>query len=145
MKDYVYLAGPMEDAQYEDMVGWRKYATASLLTHDINCLDPTRRVSYHEELQGVLGAERRVMNVSRRIFKQDMKDIASSRVILADIRRSSGRGTGTSMELMFGHTEHKIMIMWGSKEDFPHPFIQSMATEIHYDLDEAIEAVKGYY
>lgn len=145
MKDNVYLAGPMEDVSKEEMCGWRLEATRILNSVNIPSLDPTRRVSYHDELQGYLGDEMRTLNVSRRIFKQDMQDIANSRVILADVRRSTGRGTGTAMELMFAHTENKIIILWSDSEDYPHPFIMSVATEIHHTLDDCIEAVRGYF
>jgi len=129
----------------EDMIAWRREAADILLYNKIDCLDPTRRIAFHTQLQGVVGDQIRTMNVCRRIFKQDMQDIADSRVVLADIRRSSGRGTGTSMELMFAHTENKIIILWADPEDKPHPFINSVATEIHYTLEEACEAIKDYY
>ena len=77
---------------------------------DITALDPTRRVSFHDELY--LGEQHTpVQSTCRRIFKMDMQDIANSNVILADIRRDSGRGTGTAMELMFAHIKNKIIIL----------------------------------
>jgi len=144
MKDYIYLAGPMEQLDKEAMTGWRNYAT-SKLEPDFKTLDPCRRVEFHDQLNQVLGSERRTRNISHRIFKQDMQDIAHSRVVLADVRRDSGRGTGTAMELMYAHIEHKIIILYANKGDFPHPFLYSIATEVYYDLDDAIEAVKEYY
>jgi nucleoside 2-deoxyribosyltransferase len=148
MKNYTYLAGPMEDISEEEMTGWRDTATYLLDLSGIESLDPTRRVSFHDQLKGgdaSLQEEIRNMNISKRIFKQDLQDINDSRVILADVRRSAGRGTGTSCELMFAHTKNKIIILWADKDDYPHPFIDSMYTEKHYDLNEAIHAATTYY
>ena len=145
MKDNVYLAGPMENLTERQMKGWRRQAGAALEYYGIPYLDPTRRISFHDQLNKVLGDEMRTLNISRRIFKQDMQDIANSRIVLADTRRSSGKGTGSAMELMFAHTENKIIIIWSDPDDYPHPFIMSIATEIHHNLDQAIEACKAYY
>jgi len=144
MKDYVYLAGPMEDRTREEMCKWRENCHTALESQGIPVLDPTRRISFHNQLKE-LQDQIRGMNVCRRIFKQDLQDIADSRVILADVRRDSGRGTGTSMELMFAHMKNKIIILWASENDFPHPFIEAIATEKHYNLDEAVKAIKSYY
>ena len=145
MKDYIYLAGPMEDCTQEHMCGWRERASQFLEAADLKSLDPTRRISFHDQLGDKLQDEVRGMNVCKRIFKQDLQDIADSRVVIADVRRSSGRGTGTSMELMFAHMKNKIIILWADEGDFPHPFIEAIATEKHYDLEEALEAALSYY
>ena len=145
IKDYTYLAGPMEDVSQDAMTGWRQKATAMLGIDGIQTLDPTRRVSFHDQLEPFLEDNHRGANICKRIFKQDLQDIAESKVILADVRRESGRGTGTACELMFGHTKNKIIILWAGENDFPHPFLYAMATEIHYELEDAIEAVKTYY
>lgn len=144
MKNYVYLAGPMEDCTKEYMIGWREEAAAYLKGAEIESLDPTRRVAFHDELY--LGEMHTpVQSVCRRIFKMDMQDIANSSVVLADIRRSSGRGTGTSMELMFAHTKNKIIILWADEDDLIHPFYESIYTEKYFKLDECLEAIFNYY
>jgi len=145
MKDYVYLAGPMEDCTEEHMTGWRELATKELDFAGIKTLDPTRRVSFHEQLSEHLQNVTKTMNICKRIFKQDLQDIALSKVVFADVRRNSGRGTGTSMELMFAHMKNKIIILWANEGDFIHPFYEAMATEKHYDLDLAICAAMEYY
>ena len=145
MKDHVYLAGPMEDCSADHMTGWRIDAQFSLGFSDISALDPTRRVSFHDQLGDNLQDVTKTTNICKRIFKQDLHDIASSRVVLADVRRDSGRGTGTSMELMFAHMKNKIIILWVDEGDFIHPFYEAMATEKHYNLEDAIDAVKEYY
>jgi nucleoside 2-deoxyribosyltransferase len=145
MKDQVYLAGPMEDCTEDHMTGWRQLTANALKLSDINTLDPTRRVSFHDQLGENLENVTKTMNTCKRIFKQDLQDIAESKVVLADVRRSSGRGTGTSMELMFAHTKNKIIILWADEGDYIHPFYEAMATEKHYSLEEAVDAVRLYY
>ena len=145
MKDQVYLAGPMEDCSEDHMTGWRQLTANALKLSDINSLDPTRRVSFHDQLGENLQDVTKTMNTCKRIFKQDLQDIAESKVVLADVRRDSGRGTGTSMELMFAHMKNKIIILWADEGDFIHPFYEAMATEKHYNLYDALDAVKEYY
>jgi nucleoside 2-deoxyribosyltransferase len=145
MKNYVYLAGPMEDCSAEHMTGWRETADKTLNFSGIECLDPTRRVSFHDQLGEHLQDVTKTMNTCKRIFKQDLQDIANSKIVLADVRRDSGRGTGTSMELMFAHMKNKIIILWANEGDFIHPFYEAMATEKHFSLEEAVEAVAEYY
>lgn len=143
-KEYTYVAGPMEDCTQAEMKGWRDQVRDQLDLHGIEVLDPTRRVSFHDQLQD-LQSEEKCMNTCRRIFKQDMQDIADSKVVLADVRRKSGRGTGTSMEIMFAHTKNKIIILVADEDDFIHPFYESMYTEKHYSFKDAIQAVRSYY
>jgi nucleoside 2-deoxyribosyltransferase len=135
----------MEDCTAEHMTGWREFATAHLDAADIQTLDPTRRVSFHDQLSEHLQDVTKTMNTCKRIFKQDLQDIANSKIVLADVRRDSGRGTGTSMELMFAHMKNKIIILWANEGDFVHPFYEAMATEKHFNLYDAIEAVQEYY
>ena len=144
MKNYVYLAGPMEDCTKLRMKRWRTQASNCLDSLGINCLDPTRRVSFHDELY--LGeTQTPVQSTCRRIFKMDMQDIANSTVVLADVRRDSGRGTGTSMELMFAHMKNKIIILWAGKNDLIHPFYESIYTEKYFSLEECLDAIAYYY
>jgi len=146
-KNHVYLAGPMEDVSVDHMTSWRHQASERFDAAGIDNLDPTRRVSFHDQLQGVDHLQEIVkgMNICKRIFKQDLEDIANSKVVLVDARRSSGKGTGTAMEVMFAHTKNKIIILWCDESDHPHPFYEAMYSEKHYSLDEAIEAVLEYY
>jgi nucleoside 2-deoxyribosyltransferase len=144
MKNYVYLAGPMEDCSKSRMTQWRIRASNGLADAGINCLDPTRRVSFHEEM---MLSERNdtSQSICRRIFKMDMQDIANSTVVLADVRRSSGRGTGTSMELMFAHMKNKIIILWANEDDVIHPFYESIYTEKHSLLSDCVHACSYYF
>jgi len=46
---------------------------------------------------------------------------------------------------MFAHMKNKIIVLWSDTGDFPHPFIEAIATEKHYSLEDVLEAVKSYY
>ena len=142
MSNYVYLAGPMEDVSHEEMKGWRNNATEFLNMFGIETLDPTRRVSFHDEL---LQNKTKTKNICNEIFSKDLKDIDNSLVVLADIRRGAGRGIGTAMELMYAYTKNKKIILWADMLDLEHPFIEAVATEKYYDLYEALEATTSYY
>ena len=126
------------------MTTWRIRASNSLDDAGIQYLDPTRRVTFHNQLtlaeQGIPE-----QSVCRRIFKMDMQDIANSTVVLADVRRNSGRGTGTAMELMFAHMKNKIIILWASEDDLIHPFYESIYTEKHYTLNDCLDACTYYF
>ena len=135
----------MEDCSETHMKGWREYMRFELEDSGIKCLDPTRRVSFHDQLGEHIQNITKTTNICKRIFKQDLQDIANSRIVVADVRRGSGRGTGTSMELMFAHTKNKIIILWADENDFVHPFYEAMATEKHYELSDVLTAIEEYY
>jgi hypothetical protein len=135
---HVYLAGSMEGLTYEQMTEWRNYATYELDLLDIATLDPTRRVSYHDQKDEAYAASR--------IVKHDLQDIHYSSVILVDLRDSTpGRKWGTVCEVAHAHTKNKIIIVVTDKGQFKHPFIEFYATEIHHSLDDAIQAVGTYF
>jgi len=140
--NYVYLAGPMEDVSHEDMKGWRNSASQFLEMFGIEVLDPTRRISFHDEL---LQNKSKTKDICNKIFNEDLTDVDNSLVILADIRRGVGRGIGTAMELMYAYTRNKKIILWADMSDLEHPFIEAISTEKYYDLYEALEATASYY
>ncbi len=137
-KQYTYLAGPMEGLTYEQMTGWRKKASEQLWLREIDTLDPTRRVSYHDQAKNDYTANR--------VVKHDLQDIAYSTVVLADLRDSlPGRKWGTVCEIAHAHTKNKIIVVITDATQFKHPFIEYYATEIHHNLEDAIDAVVTYY
>jgi len=137
-KQYVYLAGSMEGLTKEQMSEWRDYATTELAFRDIDTLDPTRRVSYHDQAKNSYTANR--------VVKHDLQDIAYSSVVLVDLRDTTpGRKWGTVCEMAHAHTKNKIIIVVTNPEQFKHPFVEFYATEIYHDLDDAIEAVATYF
>jgi len=150
-KKGVYLAGKMEQVATKEMREWRWIATQFFTNLNIKTLDPTRRVPLHSQIKGNLEDERKTLDTCRRVFKLDLQDIANSTVVLADVRRTTlnnapiNIGTGTAMEVMFAHTKNKIIICWANKEDPIHPFIEAIATEKHYTLNDSIDACVEYF
>jgi hypothetical protein len=128
----------MEGLTYEQMTGWRKKASEQLWLRDIDTLDPTRRISYHDQEKNDYTANR--------VVKHDLQDIAYSTVVLADLRDSlPGRKWGTVCEIAHAHTKNKIIVVITDPTQFKHPFIEYYATEIHHNLEDAIDAVVTYY
>jgi len=137
-----YLAGPIEGCNREAMVAWRSHAEAFLLLHSQKVFNPTRRIEFHIQLND--SSYSNSNNICNRIVKQDLADIDKCNIIIADVRRASGKGTGTSMELMYAHTKGKIIILWADEEDILHPFYEYVSTEKHFILNECLEAALNY-
>ena len=135
-RQYVYLAGPMEDVSQEEMTGWRQYVTETLAVSDIETLDPTRRGILHERFDDP--------NVRNRIVQQDLEDISRSKVVFANLQ-GEGRGWGTVCEIALAQRDRRIIIVLMDEGHFQHPFIYNFATEVHTDMTEAIEACRSYY
>jgi len=124
------------------MKGWRTKAGQMLEMADVPYLDPTRRIPYHQQVHDDRGLK---LNIAKRIFKQDLRDIARCEILLVDGRDHSGsKGQGTACEVMFSHMKNKIIIIWKNPEDKLNPFLTAMATEIHDDLEEAVYSAISY-
>jgi len=142
--DYVYTAGAMEHVSNEDMLSWREYVQEYLSDYDIQCLHPTRRAALHLSLEEEEDIS--TYNKLKRIEAQDMLDIKQSRVLLADLRDTSpGKKWGTVMEVAKAKEWNKVVIVLVDPGQFKHPFIYTYATEVHYDLQDAVEAIPDYY
>ena len=138
----VYLAGPMAGLAGEEMKQWRSYTALMLQNNGIDVLDPTRRITFHEQCLDDRGLPD---NIARRIFKQDLRDIARCEVLLCDIRdHPQAKAQGTVAEIMFSHMKNKTIIVFKNPLDRLNPFVQAMATEVHNSLDDAIEAAIAY-
>lgn len=139
-RQYIYLAGAIEHISKEDMHGWRDVATLKFNRADIEVLDPTRRAAAH------VNDGDATFNKMHRIVQQDLQDISQSRVLLADLRDSQpGKKWGTVMEVALAHRDRRVVVVLVDKGQFKHPFIYTMATEVHYDLNDAINACIDYY
>jgi hypothetical protein len=56
-----------------------------------------------------------------------------------------GKKWGTVMEVAQAYQWGKIIIALVDPDQFKHPFIYTYATEVHYDLQDALDAVVEYY
>jgi len=134
---HVYLCGPIEGLTKKEANEWRDEAKIKLALKSIDVLDPTRRVSY---------VDSKCEHADARIFKSDLQDISHSSVLLVNLRKSlPGMKWGTVAEVAHAHTKNKIIIVVLDKDQWIHPFISQYATEIHTNMNEAIEAVKEYF
>jgi nucleoside 2-deoxyribosyltransferase len=129
----VYLAGPMEGCTKEGMTGWRGLAKHRLEAWGIHCLDPTRRTPFHET-----GREPQLARV---LFYADIRDIDQSDLVLADVRVDSGRGSGTSMELMYSWMNKKPIVLVANTSDPVHPFHEVMQMSRHATVEQATDMI----
>lgn len=132
----VYLAGPMELVSLEDMTGWRRELTHLLAVKDIEVYDPCVRIPIH--------LTNPTMNHHRKVFHADLMDIDNCDVVFANVQRDAGRGTGTSMEIMYSWMKHKPVILWVKEGDPEHPFYESIYCEKHTGLAEAANAIAEF-
>lgn len=128
----IYLAGKMEDKSTEEQTGWRNYVTLPLVNEGWTVLNPVHRSmkdGYNH----------------RRIYELDMRDVRSSDVILADLRRSDGECYGTAMELQEAYTRNIPIVGFAIQDQRKHPFLEVVVTEWHTDWDSAIKVLNEFY
>lgn len=127
----------MENLTHEQMTAWRNFATTALNKQGIEVFDPCRREPFHSGEQS--------RNTARRIVKLDFQDISKSSVVLANLKDLyGGRAWGTVAEIAHAYTKNKIIIVI-AEPDFHHPFIEFYATEIHFTVEEAVNATAYYF
>jgi hypothetical protein len=133
----VYLCGPMEGLTQEQAAGWRKTATDFYTLFSITVKDPTRRKKFHDEPYSY--------NLAKRIVKLDLDDIASSSLLLVNLKdRGEGKAWGSLCELALGYQQGKTIITI-LEEGFNHPFVETFSTELHHNLSSALDASLAYY
>ncbi len=133
----VYLCGPMEGISTEEATKWRETATNFFAVHSIGVKDPTRRKKFHDEAYST--------NLAKKIVRLDMNDIADSFILLVNLKeRGKGKAWGSVMELALASQQGKPIITV-IEEGFRHPFIETLSTEVHQTLEEALTATLSYY
>lgn len=132
----VYLAGSIEGIPFEQAKKWRETATSFFKEHGIKTLDPTRRKQFHDQPYS--------LNLAKKIVRLDYNDIASSDVVLLNLKeRGEGRAWGSICEMVTAATQGRAVICV-IEEGFTHPFIDVYCTEIHHTLEDAMEATLAY-
>jgi nucleoside 2-deoxyribosyltransferase len=125
----------MEGLSIFKMSFWRQVLTEDLQKMGIIVLDPCRRLACHLS-----------KDVDpKSIFDKDIEDINNSDFIIADARRSQGRGTGTSMEIMYAWTKRMPIIGLVGHNDPIHPFYESTFTQKFTDLQSILKASKDLH
>jgi len=131
----VYLCGPMEGLSDSEMTVWRKRLTEKLEgISDVK--DPCRRKKFHDQPYS--------MNLAKRITTMDLQDIDKSDLVFANFANERHIGRGSSMEVMYAAMKGKIVITVVPK-GYNHPFLDHLSTEVHTEMDEAIESTINYY
>ena len=128
----IYLAGPMENASKDEMNSWRNYVSFYLNSTGWNVLNPVFRSmkdGYNH----------------RRIYELDMRDVRSSDVILADLRRGDRENIGTSMEVQLAYSLDIPVVGYAVKDQKKHPFLEVCVTEWVTDLDKGIRILNEFY
>ena len=137
-REHVYLAGKMEQCDAASMMEWREHATLRLGMAGVPVLDPTRR--------GILHTRFDDPNIRNRLVQQDLEDISRSKVLICNLCDSiPGKGWGTVAEMALAQRDRRIIITLMDEGHFKHPFIYQFSTEIHTDLDDAIDAAISYF
>ena len=130
----VYLAGPMENVTYGEMIEWRYVATNLLAAADIQCLDPTRRRH---------SGEQRHM---RRIFEMDLKDIRACDLVLVNLNNDVLPKHGTAIEVFYAnYVCRKPVIAFKETLTKYHPFFESLVTEWRSTVFKACDTIKAEY
>jgi len=132
----VYLCGPIEGLTPEEYNAWRTKATEYLFKFGIKTVNPARRLSFHSQVYNV--------NLSKRTVALDFMDIDGCDIVLANLKdRGDGKCWGSVAEITYASLTNKVVITV-LEPGFKHPFIDTLSTELHSTLDEALRAVEVY-
>ncbi|MDH4176055.1 MAG: nucleoside 2-deoxyribosyltransferase [Thermoleophilia bacterium] len=116
----VYLAGPPYAEEY------RRRATTLARNANWEAVDPMRR-----DFRG------RTSGHEREIVDGDLADIDASDAVLAAFTHPD---EGTAMEAWYAHRSAKPVIVYTGGSP-PHPWVVYVATALHADLEDAVEAL----
>lgn len=129
----IYLAGPMENVNAEEMTQWRDIAKRELEGAGITCLDPTRRRHSFEQ------------KIMKRIFELDMMDIRTCDMVLVNLNNDQLPKHGTAMEVFYAsYVLNKPVVAFKDVVKY-HPFFESLVTEWRSDVFKACDTIKGQY
>lgn len=119
----VYLCGPINGCSDEQAKGWRDTAAAAL-AGKYEVLDPMRR-DYRGKEAGNEG----------NIVRDDLKDIRTADVILANVARPSW---GTAMEIYAAGDFGRALIYGFNAPENPSPWLVAHCDDLFPDLDGAL-------
>ena len=128
---YLYLAGPIEKCNHDEVYGWRSYVE-SKLNSNIVPIQPK-----------VLNS-----NNSKEILNQNKKDVLRCDIVLSYIPRkieSRRPSYGTIFELSFAHSIKKdIILVSDDKYLVEHPIIEEISN-IFSNLEKSIEYINSKF
>ena len=132
MKKFVYLAGPIEGCNKEEITIWRNKCYVGFLENIIG-INPYRAES-----------EPNTEETRKRIVMKNYMDVTSSDLILATMPREINNrrpSYGTTMEIGWAYSMQKpVVIVSDDLEIHDHPLL-NVAGAHFYDLEEAIDYI----
>ena len=122
----------MEEVSQSYQNNWRDYVTPMLQDAGWKVLNPV-----HRSLKDGYN--------HRRIYELDMRDVRSSNVILADLRRYKAECYGTAMELQEAYSKNIPIVGYATLNQKKHPFLEVTVTEWFTELDDAVDILNSFY
>lgn len=142
----VYLAGPIAGLSYEQVTGWRDYATEKLLRLGITAISPMRNKGFLKDRKRMPSAE--VMDDKYGLTKphsyvtRDRLDVFRCDALLVNLLDTDRVSIGTMCELGWADILRKPVVLVmrkGSVHD--HGFVRELSHFHCTDLDTAIDII----
>jgi nucleoside 2-deoxyribosyltransferase len=126
----VYLGGPINGCTDEEANGWRDEAKAELERRGLKWKDPMDRDYRGREMEP---------GIAEAIVELDKQDIGGCDVLLMNCPKPSW---GTAMEILYGHSIGKEVIVVLPESVTPSPWLLYHA-DVHYG--SAVDAIKDRF
>ena len=135
----LYLAGGISGLSYQESVDWRQQVISKLPAHIIG-ISPMRGKNYLSGEGKIKGSyELHPLSSQRGIMTRDHFDVRRSHAILANLLGASKVSIGTVMEIAWGHSLQKPVILAMEDENVHnHPMIREASGFVVPSLDDAI-------
>lgn len=129
----MYLCGPMNFCNDEEMNEWRQYITSKKDVLGFDVKDPTVRDYRDATVNGM------TPELASRIVTEDLTDIHRSDVLLVKVNPSKP-SVGTMMEIVYGRNAGLLVVVMAPSYYLPSPWLMYHSDVILYqDANECIE------
>ena len=146
MSMYIYLCGPITGISPDKSTDWRNYVSDALKP-DILTIDPTRdnpdHVKRYKEDSSTEEDLWRFIH-GKGVVARDRMDVLRCEIVLANFLGAKDISIGSVGEIFWADAFRKPVIIVREKQGNPHDhgMINSIASWIFQDLEEAIEKIK---
>lgn len=126
-KPTVYLAGPISNKSYNESIEWRNYV-ASHLQPEIDCFSPLRGAYYLKNEKNIASCyDEYTLSTQEGIFTRGFYDCQKQDLIFVNLLGATKISIGTVMEIAWGKSFNKpiVLIMEKDKNPHDHPFIRA--------------------
>ncbi len=125
----IYLAGAIHHVPPDFALSWRREATKQLDRY-YDILDPTAdKDLYRPDVNTSVYTPEEIVTA-------DLNMILKSHIILAEITRTDIPYHGTSMEICYGASQNKHIVVWGGCESY---WVRFHSDVIVQSLSEAVD------